>query len=54
MAFNDHLFMWDSAFIVQFGKYANHIFSFQNTLNNSYVTQEEDGFIGWKRENYLF
>lgn len=45
-AFNNHLFMWDSAFIVQFGKYGDHVFKFQNTLNNLYATQEEDGFIG--------
>ena len=33
-AFNGYLFMWDSSFIVMFGRYANHIFNFQKTLDN--------------------
>lgn len=44
-AFNDCLFMWDSAFILMFGKYANHIFPFQNTLDNLYAHQHRDGYI---------
>lgn len=44
-AFNGYLFMWDSAFIVMFGKYANHIFDFQKTLDNFYARQHLDGFI---------
>ena len=44
-AFNDFLFMWDSSFIVMFGKYASHIFNFQRTLDNMYSHQHRDGFI---------
>lgn len=44
-AFNGFLFMWDSAFILQFTKYANHIFDFQQTLDNFYANQHKDGFI---------
>ncbi len=44
-AFNGYLFMWDSAFIVMFGKYARHIFDFQKTLDNFYARQHKDGFI---------
>ena len=44
-AFNDCLFMWDSAFILMFGKYANRIFNFQKTLDNLYAHQHPDGFI---------
>ena len=44
-AFNGFLFMWDSSFIVMFGKYASHIFSFQKTLDNFYSHQHRDGFI---------
>ena len=45
-AFNNHLFMWDSAFITMFGKYAHHIFPFIGTLDNLYAKQLIDGFIG--------
>lgn len=44
-AFNDSLFMWDSSFIVMFGKYASRIFNFQETLDNFYSHQHEGGFI---------
>ena len=44
-AFNGYLFMWDSAFIVMFGKYASRIFDFQRTLDNMYSHQHQDGFI---------
>lgn len=44
-AFNGYLFMWDSSFIVLFGKYASHIFRFQKTLDNFYANQHMDGFI---------
>ena len=33
-AFNGYLFMWDSSFIVMFGKYGAHVFNFQKTLDN--------------------
>lgn len=44
-AFNDCLFMWDSSFIVMFGKYASRLFHFQKTLDNFYSRQHRDGFI---------
>lgn len=44
-AFNDSLIMWDSAFILMFGKYAQRIFDFQGTLNNLYSHQHRDGYI---------
>lgn len=44
-AFNGFLFMWDSSFIVMFGKYASKIISFQKTLDNFYSHQHRDGFI---------
>lgn len=44
-AFNDCLFMWDSSFILMFGKYADHLFPFQHTLDNFYAKQHRDGFI---------
>ena len=44
-AFNGYLFMWDSSFIVMFGKYASRIFNFQQTLDNLYAHQHKDGFI---------
>lgn len=44
-AFNGHIFMWDSHFMLMFGKYGTRAFNFQNTLNNFYVKQHKDGFI---------
>lgn len=44
-AFNGYLFMWDSSFIVMFGRYGSHIFNFQKTLDNMYSHQHKDGFI---------
>ena len=44
-AFNGYLFMWDSAFIVMFGKYGRRVFNFQKTLDNFYSHQHKDGFI---------
>jgi Glycosyl hydrolase family 63 C-terminal domain len=44
-AFNDCLFMWDSAFIVQFGRYGDRAFRFQGTLDNLYAKQHPDGYI---------
>ncbi len=44
-AFNGYLFMWDSSFIVMFGKYASRYFNFQATLDNFYSHQHRDGFI---------
>ncbi len=44
-AFNGHLFMWDSAFILLFGRYGRRAFDFQHTLDNLYAKQHPDGFI---------
>lgn len=44
-AFNGYLFMWDSSFIVMFGKYASRYFDFQKTLDNFYTHQLRDGYI---------
>jgi hypothetical protein len=44
-AFNDCLFMWDSAFILLFARHGRHAFDFQRTLDNLYASQHPDGFI---------
>ena len=44
-AFNDCLFMWDSAFILLFARYGRRAFDFQRTLDNLYASQHTDGFI---------
>jgi len=44
-AFYEHLYMWDSAFIVLFGRYGTRVFNFQKTLDNFYAHQHEDGYI---------
>ncbi len=44
-AFNGCTFMWDSAFMLMFGKYADRLFKFQETLDNFYSHQHKDGFI---------
>lgn len=44
-AFNGCIFMWDSAFILMFAKYAERAFNFQGTLDNFYGKQHADGFI---------
>lgn len=44
-AFNGCLFMWDSSFILMFGKYGARAFNFQRTLDNMYSHQYADGYI---------
>ncbi|HEY0866254.1 MAG TPA: trehalase family glycosidase, partial [Fimbriimonas sp.] len=44
-AFNDCVFMWDSVFILQFGRYGSRAFPFQQTLDVLYSKQHPDGFI---------
>jgi hypothetical protein len=44
-AFNNCLFMWDSAFILMFARYGRRAFEFQRTLDNIYAKQHPDGFI---------
>jgi hypothetical protein len=42
---SDHIHMWESAFITQFGLYGRRAFDFQGTMNNFYAKQHDDGFI---------
>ena len=44
-AFDNHLFMWDSGFIMLFAHYGRRGFDFQQTLDNLYAKQHLDGFI---------
>ena len=44
-AFNDCLFMWDSALILLFARYGARAFPFERTLDNLYARQHPDGFI---------
>ncbi len=44
-AFNDHLFMWDTCFMVQFGWYGRRAFDFMGSLDNFYAKQHNDGYI---------
>jgi hypothetical protein len=44
-AFNGSLFMWDSAFITLYARYARRAFDFVSALDNFYVKQHADGFI---------
>ena len=44
-AFNDCTFMWDSCFMLMFGRYGTRAFDFLRTLDNFYARQHADGFI---------
>ena len=44
-AFDGNLFMWDSVFILMFGRYGSRSFNFQRTLDNFYSHQYKDGYI---------
>ena len=44
-AFNKHIFMWDTSFMVLFGRYGYNAFNFQGSLDNFYNRQHKDGFI---------
>jgi hypothetical protein len=44
-AFNDHIFMWDSVFMLLFGLYGSRAFPFLQTLDNFYASQHSDGYI---------
>lgn len=43
--FNQNSFMWDSAFMMQFGLYGRRAFYFLGTLDNFYAKQHRDGYI---------
>lgn len=40
-----HMFMWDTAFMLQFGMYGRRAFDFVRSLDNFYARQHDDGFI---------
>lgn len=42
---DDWLFMWNTAFMTQFGLYGRHHFNFIGMLDNFYAKQHEDGYI---------
>ncbi len=44
-AFNGCTFMWDSVFMLMFGRYGSRSFNFQGTLDNFYSHQYKDGFM---------
>ena len=44
-AFDGNLYMWDSVFILMFGRYGARSFNFQGTLDNFYSHQYKDGYI---------
>jgi glycogen debranching enzyme len=44
-AFNDCTFLWDSCFMLLFGRYGARVFPFARTLDNFYAKQHPDGFI---------
>jgi len=44
-AFNNHLFMWDTSFMMMFGRYGHRAFNFQGSLDNFYKNQHKDGYI---------
>ncbi len=48
---NNHVFMWDSVFILMFGRYGRRAFDFQRTLDNFYGKQEGDGYISREIHN---
>lgn len=44
-AFNQNTFMWDTAFMTQFGIYGRRVFDFLGSLENFYASQHDDGYI---------
>ena len=42
---DDHIRLWDSSFMVQFGVYGRRAFDFIYTLDNFYAKQHDDGHI---------
>ncbi len=43
--YNQNMFMWDTAFMVQLAIYGRNAFNFASSLNNFYAKQHADGFI---------
>ena len=51
-AFNTNTFMWDSSFMMMFGRYGRRCFPFMGTLDNFYASQHDDGFISREINTY--
>lgn len=43
--YNNNVFLWDTAFMVQFAVYGRRAFDFASALDNFYAKQHADGFI---------
>ena len=44
-AFSENMFQWDTCFLIGFARYAAHVLPVENTLENFYKKQHDDGFI---------
>jgi len=44
-AFSNDIFMWDTGFMLMFGRYGANAFNFQGSLDNFYAKQQKDGYI---------
>lgn len=44
-AFAPQIFQWDTVFMIEFARYAHHLFPSIRSFDNFYVRQWEDGFI---------
>lgn len=44
-AFSPNTYLWDSCFMMLFGRYGRRLFDFIGTLDNFYAKQQDDGFI---------
>jgi hypothetical protein len=51
-AFNANTYLWDSCFMMQFGRYARRVCDFMGTLDNFYAKQHDDGFICREIDTY--
>ncbi|MCK6452965.1 MAG: hypothetical protein L6R19_19270 [Alphaproteobacteria bacterium] len=40
-----NIFLWDTIFMVMFGRYGHHVFPFVQSLDNFYARQQADGYI---------
>lgn len=44
-AFSEHIFQWDTCFLMGFARFASHTLPVEGTFNNFYAKQHADGFI---------
>lgn len=51
-AFNANTYLWDSCFMMMFGRYARRVCGFMGTLDNFYAKQHDDGFICREIDTY--